>query len=219
MTSPTVPAGPRLARPRAAAVAGVVFACLTITGLALIRSAVPVSPGESGLWMADPARRRAVQYAVQLFPIAGIAFLWLMGVLRDRLGAHEDRFFATVFLGSGLLFVASLFASAAIGTALLDLVTAGNAPAPGTDIYRLARRASYVFMNVFAIKMGGVFMFSTCVMAVRTAFLPRWLAYSGFFCGLALIVVITTWEWIALLFPVWILVLSIYMLMADMRRH
>lgn len=33
---------------------------------------------------------------------AGIAFLWFIGVIRDRSGAHEDRFFATVFLGSGL---------------------------------------------------------------------------------------------------------------------
>jgi len=44
-------------------------------------------------------------------PFAGIAFLWFIGVLRDRLGELEDRFFATVFLGSGLLFLAMLFAS------------------------------------------------------------------------------------------------------------
>ena len=46
-------------------------------------------------------------------PFAGIAFLWFIGVLRNRVGALEDQFFSTVFLGSGLLFVASLFASAA----------------------------------------------------------------------------------------------------------
>ena len=41
--------------------------------------------------------------AVNLVPFAGIAFLWFIGVLRDRLGALEDRFFATVFLGLGML--------------------------------------------------------------------------------------------------------------------
>lgn len=219
MTSLTAPAGHELERPRAAAVAGVVFACLTITGLALVRAAVPVDPAQSGLWLADPARQRAVRIAVQLFPIAGITFLWLMGVLRDRLGSHEDRFFATVFLGSGLLFVTSLFASTAMATAMLDAIAAGNIKPPGTEVYYLARRASYVFLNVFAVRMAGVFMFSTCVMAVRTAFLPRWLAFSGFACGLVLIIVITNWEWIVLVFPVWTLVLSVQMLVTDLRKH
>ena len=219
MTSSTVPASRELARPRSAAGAGVVFACLTITALSLIRAAAPVDPADSGLWIADPARHRAVRLAVWLVPIAGIAFLWLMGVLRDRLGSHEDRFFATVFLGSGLLFVANLFASAAITTALVDVLTAGNIRPWATDAYVLVRRASYVFLNVFAVKMAGVFMFSTCVMAVRTAFLPRWLAFSGFACGLVLILVITNWEWILLIFPLWILVLSLYMLVAEFGRH
>jgi hypothetical protein len=52
--------------------------------------------------------------ALYLVPFAGIAFLWFIGVLRDRLGELEDRFFATVFFGSGLLFLAMLFASAAV---------------------------------------------------------------------------------------------------------
>ena len=44
---------------------------------------------------------------MNLIPFAGIAFLWFIGVLRDRLGEQEDRFFATVFFGSGLLFLGS----------------------------------------------------------------------------------------------------------------
>jgi hypothetical protein len=47
-------------------------------------------------------------------PFAGIAFLWFIGVLRDRLGELEDRFFATVFFGSGLLFLGMLFLACAI---------------------------------------------------------------------------------------------------------
>ena len=52
-------------------------------------------------------------------PFAGIAFLWFIGVLRDRLGELEDRFFATVFLGSGLLFLAMPFASAAVAGGII----------------------------------------------------------------------------------------------------
>jgi hypothetical protein len=55
-----------------------------------------------------------VAIALNLIPFAGIAFLWFIGVLRDRIGQREDRFFATVFLCNGLLFVAMTFAGAAI---------------------------------------------------------------------------------------------------------
>ena len=47
-------------------------------------------------------------------PFAGIAFLWFIGVVRDRLGRLEDQFFSTVFFGSGLLFLAMVFVSMAI---------------------------------------------------------------------------------------------------------
>ena len=70
-------------------------------------------PLEAGAWLKTSSN--TVALALNLVPFAGIpnmenaaeaAFLWLIGVLRDRLGELEDRFFATVFLGSGLLFLA-----------------------------------------------------------------------------------------------------------------
>src|SRR5579863_8710642 len=126
MMSQTLASNPTLKAPRAAAVAGVLFSVLMLIGLGVVRIAVPPNPVEPGTWANDPARQHVVEYALQLVPIAGITFLWLMGVLRERLGALEDRFFATVFLGSGLLFVGSLFASAATATALVQMKAAGN---------------------------------------------------------------------------------------------
>ena len=35
-------------------------------------------------------------------PFAGIASLWFMGVVSDRIGFLEDQFFSTVFFDSGL---------------------------------------------------------------------------------------------------------------------
>jgi hypothetical protein len=67
---------------------------------------------ETGAWLETSSNKVAL--VLNLVPFAGIAFLWFIGVLRDRLGELEDRFFATVFLGSGLLFLAILFASAAV---------------------------------------------------------------------------------------------------------
>jgi hypothetical protein len=39
-------------------------------------------------------------------------------MLRDRIGEREDRFFAAVFLGRGLLFVGMMFAAAATAGAV-----------------------------------------------------------------------------------------------------
>jgi len=204
-----------LTPPRAAAVAGIIFSALMIGSLGIIRVAVPDDPTKPGIWLTDSTGRNAVRLALNLVPFAGIAFLWFMGVLRNRVGALEDQFFATVFLGSGLLFVGSLFASAAAAGALVETALAVNIQQANNEIYYFVRRVSYTFLNVFAIKMAGVFMFSTCTIALRTSILPRWVAFSGFVCGVALLVVISNWLWIALLFPLWILLVSAQILVAD----
>jgi hypothetical protein len=105
--------------PGAAAVAGILFAVLLSLALALVRTAVPSDPTAAPDWVTDGARRNAVVIALNLLPFAGIAFLWFIGVVRARVGAGEDRLFATVFLGSGLLFVAMLLVSAATAGGLL----------------------------------------------------------------------------------------------------
>jgi hypothetical protein len=93
-----------LRTPKAAAAAGIIFSLLLITAFWLLRVSVPADPLEPGAWLSTSAG--TVAFALNIIPFSGIAFLWFMGVLRDRLGRDEDRFFATVFLGSGLLFLA-----------------------------------------------------------------------------------------------------------------
>src|SRR5215471_14092479 len=109
---PSTPTSRPLTPPREAAVAGLLFSLLMIISLGIIRLALPGISVEQRT--IQPGFEKAVALALNLVPFAGIAFLWFLGVLRNRLGAAEDQFFATVFLGSGLLFVGSLFASAAI---------------------------------------------------------------------------------------------------------
>ncbi|HTK74749.1 MAG TPA: hypothetical protein VL371_05780, partial [Gemmataceae bacterium] len=142
-----------LTPPRAAAVAGVLFALLLGTSLIIIRLAVPPYQRDPGLWLTDPDRRNAVRFAVQLAPFAGIAFLWFIGVIRNRLGALEDQFFATVFLGSGLLFVATLFTSAALSAALVETAAGGHITSTNSESYFVTRQLIGAFVNIFAIKM------------------------------------------------------------------
>src|SRR6476659_15555 len=137
-----------LRTPKAAAIAGIAFSLLMFTIFWLLRRSVPADPLESGAWLATNAR--TVALALNLIPFAGVAFLWFIGVLRDRLGQQEDRFFATVFFGSGLLFLAMLFASAAIaGGIMLVAASADSNEMINSATFRYARATGYIFMNVY----------------------------------------------------------------------
>ena len=201
-----------VAPPRGAALAGVIFAILAIVGLGLVRYAIPADARKPGVWLAEPHRLSAVRFALDLVPFAGIAFLWFVGLLRNRLGELEDRFFATLFLGSGLLFVASLFGAAAVTDGLIESAVAGHT---GGETYYFGRTIGDALLNLFAMKMAGVFIFSMCTLGLRSAIFPRWIAYTGYACGFMLLLIIANWRWIALIFPLWMLVVGGEFLWAD----
>ena len=184
----------------------------------LIRLAVPADPTDPGFWLADPAFRNWVRIALNLVPFTGIAFLWFMAVLRNRVGLLEDRFFATVFLGSGLLFVAMLFAAVAVSRGCW-IPSHRRRPSRPERAYRVGRGMAYALMNTFGTRMAAVFMFVTSTIGLRTAVLARWVSFVGFAFGLVLLLVITDFAWIALVFPLWVLLVSTYILTADIRRQ
>jgi hypothetical protein len=200
--------------PRAAAVAGILFSLLLITSFALVRVTVPANPQDGGVWLTDGLDR--ITLAFHLIPFAGIAFLWFMGVLRDRLGAQEDKFFATVFFGSGLLFLAMLFCSAAVAGGVLRIYGAmpGMLAEPG--LYTFGRTVTYEITNVYAMKMAGVFMMSTCALSLRTGIVPRWMAYLGIALALFLLLSLGIVYWAPLVFPLWVLLISIHILRANL---
>lgn len=212
------PSSPQsLAPPRAAALAGVLFSILLSVSLVIIRLAVPAYRADVGDWITDPLRRNAVRFAIELIPFAGIAFLWFIAVLRSRIGEDQHQFFTTVFVGSGLLFVASVFVSAMLAGGLLETMVHRQTRLLDSDALYLIRQVVGGAMNIFAVKMAGVFIVSTSTIVLRTGMLPRWVAFSGFACALVLLLTITSWPWIALLLPLWILIVSTLILIADIR--
>jgi hypothetical protein len=220
VTGPPAVQGPLAARsalrtPRAAAVAGVVFSVLLITALTLLRVSVPANSAVAGGWLTDSGKRAAVVIGLNLIPFAGIAFLWFIGVIRDRIGAHEDRFFATVFLGSGLLFVGMLFVAAAVAGGLLAAVSSSGAP--GADTLTLGRNVTSVLLNVYSMRMAAVFTLTTVTIARRTGIVSRWLTVAGVATALVLLVGVGISPWVELLFPAWILAVSIDILASSPR--
>ncbi|MBK1719996.1 hypothetical protein [Thiocystis violacea] len=215
MTARRLESGERLRAPGAAAIAGLLFSILLIASLLLLRQAVPYDPLEAGAWLET--RTDTVALALNLVPFAGIAFLWFIGVLRDRLGEREDRFFATVFLGSGLLFLAMLFFSAAVVGGLIIAHTADPGRLLGSTTFSLGRAITYEIMNVYAIKMAGVFMIVTSTLALRTGFLARWIAFLGYLLALLLLFSGRHIESALMVFPVWVLLISVYILIDNHR--
>ena len=207
----------RLRTPRAAAVAGIVFSVLLILALILIIVATPRDPSRAGTWLSDSDRRGAIALALNLVPFAGIAFLWFIGVVRDRVGEHEDRFFATVFLGSGLLFVAMLFVAAAFAGGLIAEVTGRAAVNPGRDVLANGRSVTSLLLRVYAMRMAAVFMISTATITLRTQVIPRWIGVLGYAFATVLLVSVGLTPWVTLLFPIWIFVLSLEILRTSMR--
>ncbi len=206
----------RLTTPRAAAVAGILFSLLYLIVIILLRSAVPENPQDMGDWLTTGWR--SVELALNLLPFAGIAFLWFIGVVRDRLGQHEDRFFATVFFGSGLLFLAMLFASAALAGGILAMYGTNPAQLIMSGIYTYGRMVTYEMMNVYTLKMAGVFMMSMSTLSLRTGITPRWMAIIGFALAIFLILSLGLIYWAPVVFPLYVLVISAYILIANYRR-
>jgi hypothetical protein len=205
-----------LRAPRAAAIAGILFAILLVASLVLLRRSVPADPLEAGAWLRT--RAGSVALALNLVPFAGIAFLWFIGVLRDRLGEREDRFFATVFLGSGLLFLAMLFFSAAVAGGLILAFAAAPDLVLGSPTFALARAITHEVMSIYVTKMAGVFMIATSTLALRTGFIARWIAFLGYALALLLLFSSRSIEGILLAFPLWVLLVSLHILISELRR-
>ena len=195
-----------LKTPRAAAVAGICFSLLLITSQLLVWSSIPASLGKQG--PADINHSKKIALALNLLPFAGIAFLWFIAVVRNRIGSLEDRFFATVFLGSGFLYVAMIFISAALAGGLIQILSTAPETLVQTGTYALGRAEVYQVMNVYGIKMSGVFMFSTSTIFLRTRIVPRWIAFLGYLLGAMLLLSVGIILWIPLVFPLWVFLVS-----------
>jgi hypothetical protein len=206
-----------LRTPRSAAVAGIAFSLLFTIGVVLVRSSMPADPADAGLWLSDADRRQTVLRVLGLAPFAGIAFLWFIAVVRDRIGQSEDRFFATVFLGSGLLFVAMLFTSTAVTAALVSSAGEDSQRLIDSGAWSLGRHVAVSLMQVFGMRMAAVFMIATSTILLRTGAGPRWIAYAGFAIAVVLLGLLGFFSGLELLFPAWVMVLSLYILVESFR--
>ena len=205
----------QLKTPRSAAIAGVLFSVLFSSSFWLLRLSIPVNPHESGAWLETSSER--VSFALNLLPFAGIAFLWFIGVLRDRLGALEDQFFATVFFGSGLLFLGMMFVAAAATGGLLRAYSADPGAFFNSATFAFVRAFTFDITNIYGIKMAAVFMITASTLAVRTQFIAHWIGLLGYASAAFLLLGSGHFAWALFVFPSWVLLVSGYILVDNLR--
>ncbi|MFF5537438.1 hypothetical protein ACFY71_34075 [Streptomyces cinerochromogenes] len=201
--------------PRGAGLAGVIFALLLAAAMVLIRLGIPegadaaAAPG-----FTDSVRRDALRAALALVPFAGIFFLWFIGAIRAHVGAGEDKFLATVFLGSGLVFTATMFGAAAAASAVLVVDhPADLPPVPGT--WDFGRHFAFTLMTEYAMRMAAVFVSSMSIIGRRLRVLPRWLTIVGLLTALTLLFASSNLPWAELVFPAWSLLLGVHILTVN----
>jgi hypothetical protein len=206
-----------LKTPRSAAIAGIIFAVLYGASMVLLNVSLS-QESAAGLarTVTDP---RTVTLALNLIPYAGIAFLWFIGVIRDLLSESEDRLFATVFLGSGLLFLALTFIGAALAAGLLSAfaIESGVLVQSGVMIY--GSTVVYNIFNIYAVRMAGVFMISLATIWLRTGLMHRGWAFLTYVLALVLLVSIDYSFWVTLILPAWVLVISVYILVRNLHNR
>jgi hypothetical protein len=205
-----------LRTPRAAAIAGILFALLFGTSWVLIRFSIPTDALEASDWLDHQAKNLSL--AMSLIPLAGIAFLWFMGVVRDRMGHQEDQFFSTLFFGSGYLYLGMTFASAAAVGGVLVLYAFDPGLPVGSEVYSLALAISNRLNSVYAMRMAGAFMTALGTIWVQTGVMPRRLALATYVLAAVLLISIGFTPWVVLIFPAWVLTISVAILVLNYRR-
>jgi len=206
----------RVRSPRSAALAGILFSGLLIATMLLITSITRISPAEiSTDWLETTAS--SVSLALGLVPFAGIAFLWFTGVIRDHIGDREDRFFATVFLGSGISLVVLLFIWGAATGAVFGSFSLAADQLADYDIFIFG----FMFMNEilgnYILRIAGVYMFSIGTIWTRSEVMPRWLTVTTYIVALLFLFFAGSIREARFIFPGWILLTSIYILITNRR--
>jgi hypothetical protein len=206
-----------LRSPRSAAIAGIIFSLLMIAGMVLIYNITQAVPEDiTRDWLETWSGTASI--ALTMVPFAGIAFLWFTGVIRDRLGAHEDRFFATIFLSSGIITVVLFFIWAAIFGAIMGTTSLAAVGLADDDIYIFGFALMNRIIGDYALRMAGVYMTAIGTLWHRSGIMPRWLTVITYILALGYLLAAGWVREARFIFPVWVFVVSVYILVLNYRR-
>ena len=198
----------------AAAVAGLVFAVTSTTSLILLNVPPDLSGPDSEVaaWYSDAANRASLTIGLSLSIVSAVSFLWFVAVIRRRVGDREDRFFATVFLGSGVLLTGVMLTGAAALASPAVTIDLADGRVPDASTLAVMSGFGTTLMLVVLLRIQAVFVVSTSTLALRSSAFSRWLSYLGYGIALVMFFVPILTDPVGLAFPIWVGILSIALL-------
>jgi hypothetical protein len=201
----------RLRSIESAAIAGVVYAVLTLISLILFRGLPDLKLSDDAIaaWFNDTANHSTLVLALNLVSIASVAFLWFVAVIRRRIGEKEDRFFATVFLGASTLYLVTYIAGAVALAAPAVAASVFEGAAADQATVSLTIGTANAMLLIIGPRMQALIMFTTSTLVLRTGVMPLWLAYIGYATGVVLFLFPLVYQPLGIVFPLWVLVVSI----------
>jgi hypothetical protein len=195
----------------AAAIAGIAYALLS--AIALIILASPPAPSEPDAtiteWYSQPDHRAMLAIGLALSVTAAIAFLWFVAVIRRRVGQREDQFFATVFLGSGILLTGVTLVGAAVLASPSMTIDLTDGDVPDTAVLASLTGLGDSLLYFALLRVQAVFVMSTSALAMRTNTFSRYLSYFGYLTALIMFVMPIATEPVGFAFPLWVAVISL----------
>jgi uncharacterized membrane protein YbjE (DUF340 family) len=203
--------------PRATAFAGIGYSVLMITGMFLTASIARVRLEDITLELLE-SWSRISSLIILMVPFAGIAFLWFTGVIRDRLGELEDRFFATLFYGSGIIQVVLLFIWGAIFGAIMATRTMMATESIDARVYLFGFALMNEIIGNYALRMAGIYMTAIASLWTRTGGMPRWFSILTYILAMGFLLAAERFREARFIFPVWVFVVSVYVLVLNFRR-
>lgn len=198
---------------RSAAIAGLLFSVIMVAVLLLFRSAFPHDAALNSSFAPTAEALDRGRWALLLLPYAGIAFIWFMASLTYSLGHADRRLFTTVFLMSGAVFVALIFVAGAVGTAELSAWEVGQDLSSGQRLIP-AITVNTLLIN-YTARMAAVFTLAISTLGRVRKLLPSWLTLIGTATGLFLLLVPFGVDHVQYVFPAWVTILSIYLLIRN----
>jgi hypothetical protein len=202
---------------------GIAHSLLLMTAFFLLRSQAPsvdAPDGEIVDFYGDAGNRRIVLLAgIYLIPFAAIAFIWFIVALRMWATYSVRRasiLFANVQLVSGIIYIGLLLAAGAAISIPAASMSLSDGPLD-PDFARQFPHYGVTLFLVLSMRMAAMYVFSTTSFLRTSGLLPRWFLVLGGVVGLALLLSASVSPLLILVFPTWLLVLCVILLIRFWR--
>ncbi len=175
-----------------AAIAAIAFAVLYVTALFGVMDLPEEGDSDAAVLATytDTGKRAGLTAGVYLLAGAGLAFIWFLASLRERLRRDDvgDRLSSIAFAG-GLVYTAMLFTAGAAFGVLPLAIGVGEFEAEAVDpaLARVLVQLGFTILLIYGLLAAAVMVVAVSLAALRTALLPRWLTLAGFVVAVLLL--------------------------------